>query len=415
MIHQELDRLPEHYRAAIVLCDLEGRTCEQTAQQLGCPVGTVGSRLARGREKLRGRLIRRGLAPAAGTIAATLSLDALGSVPTLLSEMTARAAMQLSTDPAAGMLNIAAARTARDVSRSMFMTKIKAIAGIALAACSLFVVSVLSYRASAGPQPPGPQATEAIEKTFKKEPTKDLGAGLRDSDFGNDPARFKNYLIATIGNSLYDRKEPGRAAPVNRMAVLYQDGTARLWSFESKDPVCPPLRDTTAIREIAFRDNTLVTAAEASVKFWNPVTGDLLKEVSGQIFRPLAFLGSQPAGGRLVTVNTEGTEVTIWDEKSLDAVEHFRPAEPGSKPLIGAAVSQDGGMLVTIAEDHRVSLWDAATKQCFATLRPPSPVSASVFYDNACQLLKRPVLKLDDHFWEVIDPLKPAAKPSAKK
>ena len=46
----------------IVLCDLEGRTCEEVAQHLGRPVGTVKSWRARGRERLRERLSRRGLA-----------------------------------------------------------------------------------------------------------------------------------------------------------------------------------------------------------------------------------------------------------------------------------------------------------------------------------------------------------------
>ncbi|APW61336.1 efflux RND transporter periplasmic adaptor subunit [Paludisphaera borealis] len=62
VIHEEVDRLPERYRSAVVLCDLEGRTCEDAARHLGCPVGTVGSRLSRGRERLRDRLTRRGLA-----------------------------------------------------------------------------------------------------------------------------------------------------------------------------------------------------------------------------------------------------------------------------------------------------------------------------------------------------------------
>jgi WD40 repeat protein len=151
------------------------------------------------------------------------------------------------------------------------------------------------------------------------------------------------------------------------------------------------------------------------VKFWNPVSGELLKEIPGQILRPLAFLGSQPSGGRLVTVSTEGSVVTTWDEKSLEAVDHFRPSELGSKHLIGAALSQDSATLVTIADDRSVSLWDAATKQCFATLHLPSTVSASVFYDDACQLFKRPVLKVDDHFWEIVNPLKPVPKSSGKK
>ncbi len=64
VIHDELGRLPERYRPAMILCCLEGLTLEQAAQRLGWPLGTVHSRVARGRERLRARLLRRGIAPA---------------------------------------------------------------------------------------------------------------------------------------------------------------------------------------------------------------------------------------------------------------------------------------------------------------------------------------------------------------
>ena len=63
VVQEEVDRLPERYRVPVVLCDLEGRTHEEAARHLGCPVGTVKSRLARGRGRLRDRLTRRGLCP----------------------------------------------------------------------------------------------------------------------------------------------------------------------------------------------------------------------------------------------------------------------------------------------------------------------------------------------------------------
>ncbi len=63
-LYEELDRLPEPFRAAVVLCDLEGHSYEQAAGILRCPVGTLQSRLGRGRQRLRRRLERRGLAPA---------------------------------------------------------------------------------------------------------------------------------------------------------------------------------------------------------------------------------------------------------------------------------------------------------------------------------------------------------------
>jgi RNA polymerase sigma factor (sigma-70 family) len=62
-VHQEVERLPEKYRAPVVLCYLEGQTYEQAARQIGCPVGTVRVRLSRARQRLRARLGRRGFAP----------------------------------------------------------------------------------------------------------------------------------------------------------------------------------------------------------------------------------------------------------------------------------------------------------------------------------------------------------------
>jgi hypothetical protein len=302
--------------------------------------------------------------------------------------------------------------------RNASITPARSIIGvILLTAASLCVVSVLSYRPAAGSQPPGPQTFEKSEDKPTKKALENDGAALRGDDFGNAPARYKDYLIASIGNSLPFRREVSQVSSVNRMFILYRDGTAKLWSFDSREPVCPPLRDATPIHEIAFHGDAgiLVTAAENSVKFWDGTSGEMLKEISGQVFRPLAFLADSYSGGRFVTVNTEGSVVTTWDEKTFAAVDSFRPAQPESKRMIGASLSPDGATLVTIADDRSVSLWDATTKQLFATLRSPSQLSAKVFYDEACPLLMRPVLRIDHHFWEIVEPLKPVAKPSAKQ
>src|SRR5213079_3149039 len=100
IVQEEVRRLPEKYRAVVVLCYWQGLTQEQAAAQLGCPLGTVRSRLARARELLRRRLTRRGLAPLAAVVAAgfeSASASALRvpAVPPELAQATIRAAAQV--------------------------------------------------------------------------------------------------------------------------------------------------------------------------------------------------------------------------------------------------------------------------------------------------------------------------------
>ncbi len=61
MLREEVNRLPEHYRLPVVLCYLEGKSNQEAAAQLSCPVGTIKGRLSRARQTLRHRLSRRGL------------------------------------------------------------------------------------------------------------------------------------------------------------------------------------------------------------------------------------------------------------------------------------------------------------------------------------------------------------------
>jgi RNA polymerase sigma factor (sigma-70 family) len=62
VLHDEVDRLPDRFRHPVLLCYLESRTYEEAARLLGCPLGTLKDRLTKGREILRGRLARRGIA-----------------------------------------------------------------------------------------------------------------------------------------------------------------------------------------------------------------------------------------------------------------------------------------------------------------------------------------------------------------
>ncbi len=116
---EEVDRLPERFRAPVVLCDLEGRTHEQAARALGWPVGTVKSRQARARERLRDRLTRRGVAPGLAPLAAWPRIDA--SLPASLVDSTTVAAVRFVASRA--IAPGTAAALAREVIRSMIILR----------------------------------------------------------------------------------------------------------------------------------------------------------------------------------------------------------------------------------------------------------------------------------------------------
>jgi RNA polymerase sigma factor (sigma-70 family) len=133
LLDQELSRLSDKYRVVIVLCDLEGKTRQEAARQLGVPPGTVAGRLARARALLAKRLTRNGLTLSGGSLAAMLSQQAASAgVPAAVVSSTIHTASLLAAGQAAavGVLSPKAAALTEGVLKAMLITRLKGIAVI---------------------------------------------------------------------------------------------------------------------------------------------------------------------------------------------------------------------------------------------------------------------------------------------
>jgi RNA polymerase sigma factor (sigma-70 family) len=152
--------LPDKYRAAVVLCDLEGKSRKEAARQLGLPEGTVASRLARARQILSRCLARHGLALSATAVAVTLSQSPVSAcVPPDLARSLARMAPLV----AAGQAGIVSARVAgltHGVLKAMFLTQLK-IASAVVLVLALLAIGATFCPSAASPQTGGSGATPA--------------------------------------------------------------------------------------------------------------------------------------------------------------------------------------------------------------------------------------------------------------
>jgi RNA polymerase sigma factor (sigma-70 family) len=145
LLDRELGRLSERYRAAVVLCDLEGHSRKEASQRLGIPERTLASRLTRAHALLARRLRGRGVALPVAAFAAALAADATAfQVPESLARSTARVAALVAAGNLAGA-EAAPVLLMKGVMRAMLMRKLKVVV-VALVATSAFGVVGLASR-----------------------------------------------------------------------------------------------------------------------------------------------------------------------------------------------------------------------------------------------------------------------------
>jgi RNA polymerase sigma factor (sigma-70 family) len=163
LLHEEIDRLPPRFRLPLVLCHLQGRSVEEAARLLGVPRGTVLSRLARGRDRLRLSLLRRGVVPAVAAVALAESES------TVSAALVAAAVRTINHGPAGPVAGLA-----HGVIRDMMLTKIKMTACLVLAIGAIGLGTALVSQPTAAAMPDDKPGLIDRLGTPEKKPAGDL-------------------------------------------------------------------------------------------------------------------------------------------------------------------------------------------------------------------------------------------------
>jgi RNA polymerase sigma factor (sigma-70 family) len=376
VLDEELDRLPEKYRGPVVLCFLDGCTRDEAAGRLRCSLNTLKRRLDTGRELLRARLLRRGVAPAALAAAALDPAGLRSAVPPPLLTAAVRTADRSSSIPP-GVASLAATTTASRLCAGAVATVLVlgAVAGL-LATSRPDVRLAAAPSAAANPAAaPDPADHDALPP----------GAVCR---FGDDRFRHPGHVInsamspdgkrlATFSTQLLQIMDAETGRPLRRVRLDLETG-----HFSTPDIVFSPdgkylaaalAPELTAVWDVAT--GQVILKLTDSERWWGrcAFTPDGKLAVTHTDRTPLLELptgkevGSWPVGGlHLLTKDTktyakvvkERESVVLGDTATGKVTHRLEVSTAMDGFENGLAVSPDGGKLAVVHDRREVQVWD---------------------------------------------------------
>jgi RNA polymerase sigma factor (sigma-70 family) len=379
LLDRELSELPEKYRLAIVLCDLEGHSRKEASRQLRLAEGTLSSRLATGRRLLAGRLTRRGVALSTATLAAALAQDAASAgVPHLLAAFTVRTATGLAAGGAAAV-PARVASLMNGVAKGLLLARLKVARALLLACLAAAGASLFAYESVAAK--PAEAGQTAGSEPAAPEVTRPKTGGPARTDRLGDP--LPPGAVARVGTTRLqgnDRVYTAAFSPDGKLlATGHSSSRARLWEAKSgrlllELPLAVPSLPNygpSSVTSLAFSPDGKRLAFRGywspSVCLWDVTAGKPLHtfEAWAEGWENQSFVAEGPTlaftpDGRTLVVGARDGGARLWDV----ATGQEQPRLGGTdKGALGMGLSADGRTLLTADHDGKTHLWDLGTRK----------------------------------------------------